>query len=88
MGVSESQEADSLLNGTRNHQACPTIIDGEQYLFVDTPDFGSADMDDMDCFGDIVACVDSLSPFVTIGLILVIGGNQERLTEQDLKTIQ
>ncbi|KAI0904564.1 P-loop containing nucleoside triphosphate hydrolase protein [Ustulina deusta] len=76
-------------SGTKNHQVCPAIIDGEQYLFIDTPGFGAADMDDMDCFCDIVACLDALSPFVIIaGLIFVTGGNQERLTAAEVKTIQ
>ncbi|KAI1733404.1 P-loop containing nucleoside triphosphate hydrolase protein [Xylaria scruposa] len=76
-------------SGTKNYQVCPAIIGGEQYLFIDTPGFGAADMDDMDCFCDIIACLDVLGPFVTVaGLIFVTSGNQERLTAQELKTIQ
>ncbi|KAI1122115.1 P-loop containing nucleoside triphosphate hydrolase protein [Nemania abortiva] len=76
-------------SGTKDYQVCPAIIDGEQYVFIDTPGFGAADMDDMDCFCDIIACLDVLGPFVTVaGLIFVTGGNQERLTSQELKTIQ
>ncbi|KAI0465524.1 P-loop containing nucleoside triphosphate hydrolase protein [Xylaria cf. heliscus] len=76
-------------SGTKNYQVCPAMIEGEQYLFIDTPGFGAADIDDMDCFCDIVACLDVLGPFVTVaGLIFVTGGNQERLTAQELKTLQ
>lgn len=58
-------------------------------MFIDTPGFGAADIDDMDCFCDIIACLDVLGPFVTVaGLIFVTGGNQERLTAQEMKTIQ
>ncbi|KAI0502736.1 P-loop containing nucleoside triphosphate hydrolase protein [Xylaria bambusicola] len=75
-------------SGTKNYEVCPAVIDGEQYLFIDTPGFGAADMDDMDCFCDIIACLEVLGPFVTVaGLIFVTGGNQERLTQQELKTI-
>ncbi|KAI0104217.1 hypothetical protein GGR51DRAFT_227680 [Nemania sp. FL0031] len=43
----------------------------------------------MDCFCDIIACLDVLGSFVTVaGMIFVTGGNQERLTAQELKTIQ
>lgn len=46
-------------------------------------------MDDMDCFHDIIACLHVLGPVVTVvGLIFVTGGNQERLTAQELKTMQ
>ncbi|KAI0420847.1 P-loop containing nucleoside triphosphate hydrolase protein [Xylaria grammica] len=76
-------------SGTTNHQVCPAIVDDEQYIFIDTPGFGAADIPDMDCFCDIIACLDALGPFVTVaGLIYVTGGNQERLTQQELKTIQ
>ncbi|KAI1111265.1 P-loop containing nucleoside triphosphate hydrolase protein [Nemania sp. NC0429] len=76
-------------SGTKNCEICPTIIDGEQYLFIDTPGFGAADMDDMDCFHNIIACLHVLGPVVTVaGLIFVTGGNQERLTAQELKTMQ
>ncbi|KAJ8118321.1 hypothetical protein ONZ43_g4011 [Nemania bipapillata] len=76
-------------SGTRNYHVCPALIDGEQYLFIDTPGFGAADMDDMDSFAEIIACLQVLGPFITVaGLIFVTGGNQERLTAQELKTIQ
>lgn len=74
---------------TKNYEICPAIIDGEQYLFIDTPGFGAAEMGDMDCFHDIIACLYVLGPVVTIaGLIFVTGGNQERLTTQELKTMK
>ncbi|KAI0201805.1 P-loop containing nucleoside triphosphate hydrolase protein [Astrocystis sublimbata] len=73
-------------SGTKTYEACPAIIDGEQFLFIDTPGFGAADLDDMDCFKEIIVC---LGPFVTVaGLIFVTGGNQQRFTAQERKTIQ
>lgn len=46
-------------------------------------------MDDMDCFADTMACLHVLGPVVTVaGLIFVTAGNQERLTAQELQTIQ
>lgn len=75
--------------GTKNYQVCPAIIDGEQYLFVDTAGFGAADIDDMANFHDIITCLDALSPFVTVaGVLFVYGGNQDRMMKADLTTIQ
>jgi hypothetical protein len=65
------------------------LLDGEQYLFIDTAGFGAADMGSMDVFQDIVSCIDALGPFVTFGgLLFVYGGRQTRLTENDKATIQ
>ncbi|KAF7556970.1 hypothetical protein G7Z17_g1039 [Cylindrodendrum hubeiense] len=76
-------------SGTKNYQICPAIIDGEQYLFVDTAGFGAADINDMDNFHDIVTCLDALTPFITVaGVLFVYGGNQGRMMGADLTTIQ
>ncbi|KAK2601563.1 hypothetical protein QQS21_004881 [Conoideocrella luteorostrata] len=79
----------SEYQGTKAHHVYPAIIEGEQYIFVDTAGFGAADVDDMENFYDIVACLDALAPFITIaGLLFVYGGNQSRMMNPDLTTIQ
>ncbi|EAQ88328.1 predicted protein [Chaetomium globosum CBS 148.51] len=76
-------------SGTEEYEVCPAVIDGEQYLFVDTAGFGAGDRKDFDNFFDVVTCLDALAPFVTIaGLIFVYGGTQERMYAHDLTTTQ
>lgn len=75
--------------GTEEYQVCPAIIDGEQYLFIDTAGFGASDIGDVENFHDIVSCLDALAPFVTIaGLLFVYGGTQDRMYSHDLATTQ
>ena len=60
--------------GTTQYQVCPAVIDGEQYLFVDTPSFGAHDLDDMDIFNDIMSCFKAIGPFGTFAGILYVYG--------------
>ncbi|KAH7310142.1 P-loop containing nucleoside triphosphate hydrolase protein [Rhexocercosporidium sp. MPI-PUGE-AT-0058] len=79
----------TLNSGTLQYQVCPALIEGEQYLFVDTAGFGAADLDDSANFENILSCLTALSPFVTIaGLIFVYGSMENRFKEADVKTIQ
>ncbi|KAI1653925.1 P-loop containing nucleoside triphosphate hydrolase protein [Daldinia decipiens] len=76
-------------SGTRKYEICPAIIDGEQYIFVDTAGFGASDMDDTASYEDIMSCLQALGPFVTVaGLIFLYGKIENRLRTEDLKTIQ
>lgn len=43
----------------------------------------------MENFHDIITCLDALAPFVTVaGLLFVYGGNQARMMQPDMATIQ
>ncbi|KAI0099377.1 P-loop containing nucleoside triphosphate hydrolase protein [Daldinia grandis] len=76
-------------SGTRKYEICPAVIDGEQYIFVDTAGFGASDMDDTASYDDIMSCLQALGPFVTVaGLIFLYGKIENRLRTEDLKTIQ
>ncbi|KAG7294460.1 hypothetical protein NEMBOFW57_004533 [Staphylotrichum longicolle] len=76
-------------SGTKAYEVCPAVIDGEQYLFVDTAGFGAADLKDMDSFYDTMSCLDALGPFTTFaGILFVYGGTQPRMTGSDLTAIR
>ena len=78
-----------MFPGTEEYEVCPAIIDGEQYLFVDTAGFGASDINDRENFHDVMTCLDALGPFVTIaGLLFVYGGTQDRMYAHDLTTTQ
>ncbi|KEZ44313.1 hypothetical protein SAPIO_CDS3279 [Scedosporium apiospermum] len=80
---------ETLDSGTRQYEICPAVIDGEQYLFVDTAGFGAADMDDMDNFQNILSCLTILHPFVKFaGVLFVFGKPGTRLSREDLRTIR
>ena len=56
---------------------------------MDTAGFGAADIDDMENFKDIMACLSALGPFLTVaGILFVYGLPGERLTNNDLRTIR
>lgn len=75
--------------GTLQYQLCPAIIDNEQYIFVDTPGFGAADLDDDTNFENIMTCLTALGPFVTVaGVLFVHASDSRRLFEDDVKTIR
>ncbi|KAK4070999.1 uncharacterized protein Triagg1_6366 [Trichoderma aggressivum f. europaeum] len=81
--------AGSLKSGTRTYQVCPAIIDRGQYLFVDTAGFGAADTNDVENFGDIMACLYSLGLFMTpTGVMFVFGRVGTRFMDHDLKTVR
>lgn len=78
-----------VIQRTKRYQICPGLIHGEQYLFIDTIGFGAKDTNNLDNFQDIIACLDAVSPFLTIaGLLFVYGGNGTRMVDNDLTTIQ
>ena len=73
--------------GTLEYRVCPAVLDGEQYLFVDTVGFGISTADDMTSLFGIMSCMDALAPFVHIaGVLFFYGGNDMRLKGQDLTT--
>ncbi|KAL6790823.1 P-loop containing nucleoside triphosphate hydrolase protein [Trichoderma sp. SZMC 28012] len=81
--------AGSLKSGTRTYQVCPAIIDGGQYLFVDTAGFGAADINDVENFGNIMACLYSLGMLmIPTGVMFVFGKVGTRFMEHDLKTVR
>ncbi|KAH0531365.1 hypothetical protein TsFJ059_000205, partial [Trichoderma semiorbis] len=81
--------AGTLESGTRTYQVCPAIIDGGQYLFVDTAGFGAADTNDVENLGNIMACLYSLGLFMApSGVIFVFGKVGTRFMEHDLKTVR
>lgn len=75
--------------GTLGHEILPAIIHGKQYLFVDTPGFGAADLDDKRVFDDIMNCLFAIGPFVTVvGVLFVHDVQIKRLTASEMKTIR
>lgn len=75
--------------GTLQYYVCPAVIDEEQYLFIDTAGFGAADLSDEGTFQDIMNCLLTLRPFVTIaGVLFVYGPINDRLSGQDQRTLR
>lgn len=67
---------------------CPAIVGNEQYLFVDTPGFGT-DIEDADNHREIWSCLASLGPLVTFaGVLFVWGGPETRMTFENKQTIR
>ncbi|GME51544.1 hypothetical protein BDW02DRAFT_628177 [Neofusicoccum parvum] len=82
------QVGGTLKAGTHRYQICPAIIDSEQYLFVDTPGFGTG-VKDAENHDHILSCLRTLGPFVDFtGILLVHGAPGTRVTEEDHKTIR
>ncbi|KKP04442.1 hypothetical protein THAR02_03449 [Trichoderma harzianum] len=78
-----------VLRGEKGLFALPTVIDDGQYLFVDTAGFGAADIDDVENFKDIMACLYSLGLIMTpTGVMFVFGKAGPRLMQHDLKTVR
>ncbi|KAJ5219642.1 P-loop containing nucleoside triphosphate hydrolase protein [Penicillium chermesinum] len=76
-------------SGTIGHQVVPAIVHGKQYIFVDTPGYGAADLDDKVVYDDIMGCVYALGPWVnTVGVLFVHDMCKIRLTAGEMKTIQ
>ncbi|KAJ4865449.1 50S ribosome-binding GTPase domain-containing protein [Trichoderma breve] len=81
--------AGTLKSGTRTYQVCPALIDDGQYLFIDTAGFGAADIDDIENFKDIMACLYSLGLMMTpTGVMFVFGKAGSRFMKHDLKTVR
>ncbi|KAK1837909.1 hypothetical protein CCHR01_19467 [Colletotrichum chrysophilum] len=78
----------SLKSGTRQYHICPAVIDNQQYLFVDTAGFGAGDLDDEDNFQNIMTCLSTLRPFVTVAGVLFVYGEMQRLIQSDLRTLR
>ncbi|KAH6687239.1 hypothetical protein F5X68DRAFT_239753 [Plectosphaerella plurivora] len=88
-GMDELKVGHAMGSGTLQYHVCPAIIDGEQYLFVDTAGFGAADLDNMENFDDIMSCLSMLGPLITMaGVLFVYGHPGNRLTVEDLRTIR
>lgn len=81
--------ADAGTIGTLGYQVIPAIIHGQQYLFIDTPGFGAADLSDEDVYDDIMSCVGTLGQWVTIaGVMFVHKAQDTRLTRAEMTTIR
>ncbi|KAE9567461.1 hypothetical protein CGMCC3_g16441 [Colletotrichum fructicola] len=78
----------SLNSGTRQYHVFPAVIDDQQYLFIDTAGFGAADLNEEGNFQDIMACLSTLGPFVTVAGVLFVYGRMERLLSSDLRTLR
>lgn len=79
----------TMPTGTLQYYICPAVIEGEQFLFVDTAGFGASDMEEIPNLKDIIGCLSTLGPFVKIaGLMFVYGKVDNRLTDLDPKLIQ
>lgn len=75
--------------GTVGHQILPAIVNGKQYIFVDTPGFSAADMGDKEVFEDIIGCLKAIGPFVSmVGVMFVFSVRKDRLTQGEMKTIR
>lgn len=75
--------------GTIGHQVLPAIVHGKQYLFIDTPGFGAADLSNKEVFEDITNCLKTIGPFVsTVGVIFVFSVTKDRLTHGEMTTIR
>lgn len=81
--------AKASATGTLGYEVLPAVVHGEQYLFVDTPGFGAADLNDKDVYEDIMSCVCTLGQWVTFaGVMFVHDMRAPRLTESEMKTIR
>ncbi|EED11934.1 hypothetical protein TSTA_000120 [Talaromyces stipitatus ATCC 10500] len=79
----------SANSGTLGYQVLPAIIHGKQYLFVDTPGFGAADLQNREVYEDIMSCVCTLGQWVTVaGIMFVHDARQQRLTQSEMTTIR
>lgn len=75
--------------GTIGHRVLPAIVHGKQYLFVDTPGFGAADLANETVFEDIINFLKVIGPFVSIvGVMFVFSVRKDRLTQGEMKTIR
>jgi hypothetical protein len=75
--------------GTKAYRVCPSIIDDEQYLFIDTAVFGDPDRDDTEEFRDSVSSLIAFSSFVqVVGVLFVTGNPGTRLDQQDARTLR
>ncbi|PKS05089.1 hypothetical protein jhhlp_008456 [Lomentospora prolificans] len=80
---------DTMASGTLQYHVCPAVIDGEQYIFVDTAGFGAADLNNMANFHDIMSCLSILGPFVTIvGVLYVYGPPNQRISVEDQRAVR
>jgi hypothetical protein len=81
--------AKAFATGTLGYEVLPAVVHGEQYLFVDTPGFGAADLNDKEVYEDIMSCVRTLGQWVTFaGVMFVHDMRTQRLTESEMKTIR
>lgn len=78
-----------LYIGTKEYHICPTIIDDEQYLFIDTAGFGDPNRDDVDIFRNTVSCLTTFGSFVqVVGVLFVVGNPGTRLDQQDTRILR
>ncbi|KAH8689726.1 P-loop containing nucleoside triphosphate hydrolase protein [Phaeosphaeriaceae sp. PMI808] len=78
-----------LKSGTTEYGIWPTIIDGDKYLFVDTPGFGAADLDDYDVLDNIVSCLLTFGSFVRVaGVLFLHSSTKDRMEASELQTIR
>lgn len=80
--------ARTMRSGTLEYEIHPHILNGEQFLFIDTAGFGAADIDSEDNLRNIEACITALSPFSILVGVIFVYGRPERLHDHDLKTIR
>ncbi|KAJ6438939.1 hypothetical protein O9K51_08341 [Purpureocillium lavendulum] len=67
----------------------PVLIQGRPYLFVDTPGFGSAGVDDTVIMGNIVSGLRDLGPRTQMaGVLFLHAANKDRLHASDIKMIR
>jgi hypothetical protein len=66
----------------------PTVIHGQYYIFLDTPGFGAADLDDMAAFQTMtgLSAIDTFVPLV--GIINVLDTTADRLLPPHEKTLK
>lgn len=80
---------DYWIIGTLKYHVCPAVVDGQQYLFIDTAGFGATDIDDMANMDDIRSCLVTLGSFLTVaGVLLVYGRPGDKLTAADTMTLR
>ncbi|PSN66356.1 hypothetical protein BS50DRAFT_574792 [Corynespora cassiicola Philippines] len=76
-------------SGALTHGIWPTIIDEKQYLFVEIPEFGAADTNDVDNLKNVASCVRAFNKFTKItGVLFLHDCNEYWMSKQGLQTIR
>lgn len=75
--------------GTIEYAMYPGIIEGREYIFLDTPGFGAADLSDVEVFHNIMDGLAALGSFVTfVGIVYVLDMKHDRWMTEHAKTLK
>jgi hypothetical protein len=75
--------------GTLEYAMYPGIVDGREYIFLDTPGFGAADLSDIDIFRNIMDGLAALDSFVTfVGIVYVLDMKYDRWLTEHATTLK